>query len=356
MKLGRGGGERWGEEKGMRERDRQRQRGRDSEETDWQTDHYPTGCKGLTVPAGDRERPKETDRDHYHTGHKGLIVPAGDRETEIIILQGARVWLYLLETHRDSKRPDRQRSLSYRVQRSDCTCWRHTETQRDKTDRDHYHTGCKGLTVPAGDKRDPKRWNRQTDKQRDSKRSDRQTDRDHYPTGCKGLTVPAGDTQRLKETKQTQIIILQGAKVWHRDSKRWNRQTNRERLKEMRQTEIIILQGAKVWLYLLEQGRKNNDVTPATWPSPSVKYFFRASFSACLSSCTFVNSCQFHLSANKIGTVVRVGIAQWLDRWTPDWKIVGSSPCRSGGRIFFSSQLSALTPVSVSVPPPVLPQ
>ena len=31
-----------------------------------------------------------------------------------------------------------------------------------------------------------------------------------------------------------------------------------------------------------------------------------------------------------------VGIAQWLEHWTCDWKVVGSNPCRSGGRIFFS--------------------
>ena len=30
------------------------------------------------------------------------------------------------------------------------------------------------------------------------------------------------------------------------------------------------------------------------------------------------------------------GIAQWLERQTRDWKVPGSNPCRSGGRIFFS--------------------
>ena len=30
------------------------------------------------------------------------------------------------------------------------------------------------------------------------------------------------------------------------------------------------------------------------------------------------------------------GIAQWLERRIPDWKVAGSKPCRSGGRIFFS--------------------
>ena len=29
------------------------------------------------------------------------------------------------------------------------------------------------------------------------------------------------------------------------------------------------------------------------------------------------------------------GIAQWLERQTRDWKVAGSNPCRSGGRIFF---------------------
>ena len=30
------------------------------------------------------------------------------------------------------------------------------------------------------------------------------------------------------------------------------------------------------------------------------------------------------------------GIAQWLERRTRDWKVAGSNPCWSGGRIFFS--------------------
>ena len=30
------------------------------------------------------------------------------------------------------------------------------------------------------------------------------------------------------------------------------------------------------------------------------------------------------------------GIAQWLERQTCDWKVTGSNPCRSSGRIFFS--------------------
>ena len=33
---------------------------------------------------------------------------------------------------------------------------------------------------------------------------------------------------------------------------------------------------------------------------------------------------------------VGAGIAQWLERWTRDWKVAGSNPCWNGGRIFFS--------------------
>ena len=33
---------------------------------------------------------------------------------------------------------------------------------------------------------------------------------------------------------------------------------------------------------------------------------------------------------------LEAGIAQWLERRTSDWKVAGSNPCWSGGRIFFS--------------------
>ena len=47
------------------------------------------------------------------------------------------------------------------------------------------------------------------------------------------------------------------------------------------------------------------------------------------------------------------GIAQWLQRRTRDRKVPGSSPRRSGGRIFLlQGQLSVLTLISVSVPSP----
>ena len=35
-------------------------------------------------------------------------------------------------------------------------------------------------------------------------------------------------------------------------------------------------------------------------------------------------------------SLVFAGIAQWLERRTRDWKVSGSNPCWSGGRIFFS--------------------
>ena len=42
-------------------------------------------------------------------------------------------------------------------------------------------------------------------------------------------------------------------------------------------------------------------------------------------------------SAHKWTHISRgAGIAQWLERRTRDWKVAGSNPCRSGGRIFFS--------------------
>ena len=47
------------------------------------------------------------------------------------------------------------------------------------------------------------------------------------------------------------------------------------------------------------------------------------------------------------------GIAQWLERRTRGRKVAGSNPCWSGGRIFLlQGQLSVLTLISVSVPPP----
>ena len=49
----------------------------------------------------------------------------------------------------------------------------------------------------------------------------------------------------------------------------------------------------------------------------------------------------------------QAGIAQWLERRTRDRKVAGSNLCWSGGRIFLlQGQLSVLTLISVSVPPP----
>ena len=41
-------------------------------------------------------------------------------------------------------------------------------------------------------------------------------------------------------------------------------------------------------------------------------------------------------AANNSSNNQGAGIAQWLERRTRDWKVAGSNPCRSGGRIFFS--------------------
>ena len=38
----------------------------------------------------------------------------------------------------------------------------------------------------------------------------------------------------------------------------------------------------------------------------------------------------------QIWSSLGVGIAQWLERQTRDWKVAGSNPCWSSGRIFFS--------------------
>ena len=56
------------------------------------------------------------------------------------------------------------------------------------------------------------------------------------------------------------------------------------------------------------------------------------------------------------------GMAQWLERWTHDWKVVGLNPCRSGGGQFSSPWSTVCadsyfsicsTPCSVSIPPHV---
>ena len=50
------------------------------------------------------------------------------------------------------------------------------------------------------------------------------------------------------------------------------------------------------------------------------------------------------------------GIARWLERRTPDQKVAGSNPCRSGGRTFFSrGQFSVLTHFGIHSTPVLLP-
>ena len=54
--------------------------------------------------------------------------------------------------------------------------------------------------------------------------------------------------------------------------------------------------------------------------------------------CTTVRSLNDRLSLSLLSQLVRGGggLAQLLERWTRDQKAPGSSPGRSGGRIFFS--------------------
>ena len=42
------------------------------------------------------------------------------------------------------------------------------------------------------------------------------------------------------------------------------------------------------------------------------------------------------LLVNTQSTAFGAGIAQWLERWTRDWKVACLNPCGSGRRIFFS--------------------
>ena len=49
-------------------------------------------------------------------------------------------------------------------------------------------------------------------------------------------------------------------------------------------------------------------------------------------TCMHVYKCMHIMHTMYLGA----GIAQWLERRTCDWKVAGSNPCRSGGRISFS--------------------
>ena len=49
------------------------------------------------------------------------------------------------------------------------------------------------------------------------------------------------------------------------------------------------------------------------------------------------------------------GIAQWLERRARDRKVVGSNPCRSGGRFFFfQGQLSVFSNFGIRSTPVLL--
>ena len=67
---------------------------------------------------------------------------------------------------------------------------------------------------------------------------------------------------------------------------------------------------------------------------------FTGGFCACAAASRFWtnNKVTWFWTNNKVTWFWRwgMGIAQWLERRTRDWKVVGSNPCRSGGRIFFS--------------------
>ena len=50
--------------------------------------------------------------------------------------------------------------------------------------------------------------------------------------------------------------------------------------------------------------------------------------------------------------VIVSGDSSVVERWNRDRKVAGSSPRGRGSRIFLRGQLSVLTLISVSVPPP----
>ena len=62
-------------------------------------------------------------------------------------------------------------------------------------------------------------------------------------------------------------------------------------------------------------------------------FFFFRTLAVTLVSDYFLHQ-NWNFAAPKIAS--RAGTAQWLERRTRDWKVAGSNPCWSGGRIFFS--------------------
>ena len=66
---------------------------------------------------------------------------------------------------------------------------------------------------------------------------------------------------------------------------------------------------------------------------------YKQGLSPCTAKCSMFNflkmlTYRIHFSLYENSSVA--GIAQWLEHQTHDQKVVGSNPCRSGGRIFLS--------------------
>ena len=65
--------------------------------------------------------------------------------------------------------------------------------------------------------------------------------------------------------------------------------------------------------------------------------FGRLRVSSCVPVCSLIlNAHHVPCCGHAKAWADEVGIVQWLERPTHDWKVEGLSPCRSGGRIFFS--------------------
>ena len=66
------------------------------------------------------------------------------------------------------------------------------------------------------------------------------------------------------------------------------------------------------------------------------KYFISEKYMHCIVLCNSIQCCTHSHTWIHRHTLGGAGIAQWLERRTRDWKVAGSNPCRSGGRISFS--------------------
>ena len=97
------------------------------------------------------------------------------------------------------------------------------------------------------------------------------------------------------------------------------------------------IMGNKIYTQPLRQDRHRMETnTPASAPRPGPKGISLAKLS-CDQILHGIMGDKIHTQPlrqdrHRMGT----GIAQWLEHWTRDQKVVGSNPCRSSGRIFFS--------------------